>query len=287
VVFSPGDRRPVSQPPLSPEARRPVSQVVFSPGVRRPVSQLVLSPGVRRLVSQLVLSPGVRRLVSQLVLSPGVRRPVSHDEDAVPLSADQEPLAGSDEDQESAGRCCQDGAGGDDCCHDGVCAGGGGCCHEGVWADCCQDGVCAEGCCHDGVLELLQVCSTGVVAARPGGSASRCQDGFSDQLDEVSRVLSRPDSSAGVGQAVPEMVGRSGVPDRSPEAAASFSARQASVVERQTWEPVEERHSVVCRQRAPVARHSEVCVRQPAPSAGKVGRPVEATSDQRFAGSTA
>jgi len=62
---------------------------------------------------------------------------------------------------------------------------------------------------------------------------------------------------------------------------------QASVVERQPCEPLVERHSVVCRQRAPVARHSAVSVRQPMPSAGKVVRPVEATSDQRLAGSTA
>jgi hypothetical protein len=59
------------------------------------------------------------------------------------------------------------------------------------------------------------------------------------------------------------------------------------VVERQPCEPVVERHSVVCRQRAPVARHSAVSVRQPTPSAGNVGRPREATSDQRLAGSTA
>lgn len=38
----------------------------------------------------------------------------------------------------------------------------------------------------------------------------------------------------------------------------SSSLCQASVVERQTCEPVDDRHSVVCRQRAPVARHSEV-----------------------------
>ncbi len=225
-----------------------------------------------------------------MVFSPGERRSGARDDEGAALSADQEPLAGADGDQESAaGRCCQDGVGGGaDCCHDGV--GADCCCHEGVceaWPDCCQDGVCADGCCQDGVLELLHVCSTGVVAARPGGSASRCQDGVSDQLDETSRLLSRPDSSAGVGQAVPEMVGRSGTAGRSTDVSASLSDCQASVVERQTCEPVDERHSVVCRQRAPVARHSDVCVRQPAPSAGKVGRPVEATSDQRFAGSMA
>ncbi|BAL93306.1 hypothetical protein AMIS_80860 [Actinoplanes missouriensis 431] len=162
--------------------------------------------------------------------------------------------------------CRQDGVSAG-CCHDGVSAGccqegvSAGCRHEGVDADgCCQDGVCVDGRCHDGV------CSTGVVARR-------CQDAGPSLVSSASVV---------VGQAVP------GMADFSAAAAISSSVCQASVVDRHTCDPVDERHSVVCRQRAPVARHSAVSVRQPVPSAGNAVRPVDATSDQRLVvGSTA
>lgn len=91
-------------------------------------------------------------------------------------------------------------------------------------------------------------------------------------------------SVTGVGQAVPEMAGirvSGSVGGRSSSALPPVC--QASVVERHPLLPVLDRHSVVCRHRdSDVERHSEVAERQPTPSGGNAGRPVGATSDQRF-----
>jgi hypothetical protein len=110
------------------------------------------------------------------------------------------------------------------------------------------------------------------------------------QARPLSRIspgsASVPGSEPGVGQAVPEMAScwRAGGSLGGRRFSAPAPVCHASVVDRQPCVPEADRHSVVCRQRAvcSVARHSAVSVRQPTPSAGKLGRPVGSTEDQRL-----